>query len=152
MMAAPKTPDAAAQQFFQLFMSNQFAACFELFSKASQQVFLDWTLKFIYKQHPQAAEAAQLGPKEIRIMFKKNEAALIQSFWKHFYFQSGAGELYQFGYFHPYQAEGSQANVEVRMEYPNGQKGQVQLIMVKEGGGWKFGYIESGLSFETTLP
>lgn len=140
-------PHQAVNQFFSLFMSNQFSASFEVFSKHSQQFFIAWTLKKLQEKHPAACEAAQLGEKEIRLMFKRNETQLVQTFWKHFYFTSGAGELYQFGWFDTSEVAGGTASVPVRLEYPNGQRGSVTLTAVKEGSVWKFGYIESGLDW-----
>ncbi|MCS6267437.1 MAG: hypothetical protein H2174_07705 [Vampirovibrio sp.] len=144
---AAMPPEKAAQQFFQLFMSNQFAPSFECFSKKSQNHFLEWSFNHLKAQHPKAIEASELSTKEVHIMFKRNDPSLIQSFWKHFYFNSGAGEIYQFGYFEPDTITGNEATVAVRLEYPNGQKGSTKLTMVKEGGQWKFGYLESGLDF-----
>jgi hypothetical protein len=140
-------PHEAAKQFFQLFMSNQFGLSFQCFTKKSKQVFCQWAYDHLKKQHPKAVEASGIGLKEVGIMFKNNDPSLIQSFWKHFYFSSGAGELYQFGYFEPETESGNEATARIRLEYPNGQKGKVLLKMFKEGGKWHFGYIESGLDF-----
>jgi hypothetical protein len=141
------TPELAAQKFFQLFMSNQFAESYDCFTKKSQLVFIDWAFKHLKAQHPKAVEESGLGPKEVGIMFKRNDQSLVQSFWKHFYFASGAGELYQFGYFELIDTQGNTADVNVRLEYPNGQAGSVKLKMQKERNAWRFAYIESGLEF-----
>lgn len=140
-------PDVVANQFFKTFMANRFNDCFRMFSKKSQDVFLKWTLDYIYSQHPEAAKSAGLTEKEIRIMFSRNDTSLMKSFWKQFYMCSGALEIYRFGYFALAGTQGNQATVAVNLQYPDGRKGQVKLTMVKEGRDWKFAYVESGLKF-----
>lgn len=147
MIVKGMDPHTAVNQFFSLFMGNEFATSFEVLSKHSQDVFINWTLQKLMAKHPVACQESGIGPKEIRLMFKRNDTILVQTFWKHFYFTSGAGELYQFGWFDTSTDQGATATVPVRLEYPNGQRGQVELQAIKEGGIWKFGYIESGLDW-----
>jgi hypothetical protein len=141
------TPDVTANTFFKIFMANQFNDCFEMFSKHSQGVFLDWTLKFIYAQHPEAAKSADLTTKEVRILFQRNDTSLMKSFWKQFYFCSGALEIYRFGYFSLASMSGNEALVNINLQYPDGRSGSLQVKMLKEGKHWRFGYMESGLRF-----
>lgn len=140
------TPDVEANQFFKKLMANELPTCFELFSKASQQYFMEWSLKDLFERHPHAAQTAKMTTKEIKLMFKRNEATLVQSFWKRFYFNSGALEIFRFGYFSTESQQGNEAVVLVRLEYPNGQKGEVRIKMLKEKT-WKLAYMESGLDF-----
>jgi hypothetical protein len=139
-------PDAIANHFFKSFMSNQFNVCWSLFSKHSQTTFLDWTLKDIYQRHPQAAEIAELGLPEVRLMFDNNDQSLMKTFWKRFYYNCNAYEIYRFGYFHLEANDGKTAVVRIDMQYPDGRTQELKLTMLNERG-WKFGYLESGLAF-----
>jgi hypothetical protein len=78
-------------------------------------------------------------------MFRTNEQSLVHTFWKAFYFSSGSQELYQFGSYSVKSNDGSKAIVHADITYPNGQRGEVDLTMIKEGNAWKYGYIESGM-------
>lgn len=140
-------PEQVADYFFKCFMANQCHVCWNLFSQASQQAFLDWTVKDVYQRHPAAAEAAKLGPPEIRLMFEKNDPSLIKSFWKRFFFKSGANEIFRYGYYKALDNNEQVATVQVDLIYPDGRTAQVQFKMLMERTGWKFGYVESGLPF-----
>jgi hypothetical protein len=145
-MAADKTPpDIACNNFYKTFMANRFGDCFNMFSKHTQKAALEWTLKDIYARHPEAAKEAQLTTKEIQIMFKRSDPSLLKSFWKHFYQNSGTLEIFRYGYFSLQEKTGNAAIVGVKLVYPNGQQANIKLKMFKEGGQWRFGYLESGL-------
>ena len=126
-------------------MSNQFNQCFQLFSKTSQDIFLKWTLDDLLARHGDAVKQAKLGPPEVKLMFERNDPSLMKTFWKHFYMNSGALEIYRFGYFNPGPVNGKFGTVHVNLKYPDGRSGSVDLTMLKEGALWKFGYLESGL-------
>lgn len=138
--------DAAtvANQFFKVLMSNQCQVAWSLFSKATQKHFLEWTLKDIYARTPEAAESAQLGISEIKLMFERNDLSLTKNFWKHFLFASNSLEIYRYGYFSIDTESGGAASVLVELRYPDGKISQMKLQMVKEKF-WRLGFYESGL-------
>lgn len=142
------TPDEAFKRFLNTFMSNNFGQAFDMFSKKSRDYFLDYTYKLLEKRNKEAVEVSGIGTKEVHMMFRSNEKTLIHTFWKTFYFNSGTQELYQYGQYSVKEMQGNKAIVSVRLQYPNGQTGSVDIQMFKEGSDWKYGYIESGLSLE----
>jgi hypothetical protein len=71
---------------------------------------------------------------------------LIIRFWRRFFRQSRAGEFARYAYYETIENQGKTATVEARINYENGQEQRVHLTMVNEGG-WKLGYLESGLGF-----
>jgi hypothetical protein len=140
------TPHESFQTFLQKFMSNQFGVAFEMFSTQSKTEFLNYTFDLLKQRYPDAIRISGIGLKEVEMMFKQNEKSLIHSFWKNFYFNSGSQELYQFGAFETNGIQGNKATVHCVLTYPNGQEGEVDITMIKEGASWKYGYIESGLT------
>lgn len=136
-----------ARSFFHLLMQNQCNQCWKIFSKKSQDVFLKWTLKDIYSKNKQAAEYAQLGTSEVRLLFENNDSSLMKSFWRRFFFVSGSNEFFRFGYFNTAKTEGGKAVVEILCKFPDGRIKKSQILMIQKGKEWKFGYIESGLPF-----
>jgi hypothetical protein len=140
------SPHESFQKFLSTFMSNQFGMAFTQFSNASKTHFLDYTFNLLKERNPDAIRVSGIGNKEVEMMFKQNEKSLIHSFWKNFYFNSGSQELYQFGAFTTKSISGNQAIVHCELTYPNGQTGEVDITMVKEGNSWKYGYIESGFT------
>ncbi|MFN8614686.1 MAG: hypothetical protein U0003_02090 [Vampirovibrionales bacterium] len=140
-------PQRAARLFFHSLMQNQCHLSWKLFSKKSQDVFLKWTIEDIYARNKQAAEFAKLGLTEVRLMFENNDTGIMKSFWKRFFFASNAGNLYRFGYFNLGKEEAHRAVVEVLMKFPDGRTATTPLMMFKEKGSWKLGYVESGLPF-----
>lgn len=145
-MKKPTEPHEIARYFFQCLMQNQLQVCWSLFSKKSQQEFLNWTLQDLYAQSGNAAKAAQLGIPEIKLMFETNTIDLIIRFWRRFVRQSRAVEFARYAYYETLEYKGKTAIVEARINYENGQEQRVHLTMVNEGG-WKLGYLESGLGF-----
>lgn len=146
-MSNNEEPNRAARFFFHSLMQNQCHVSWKLFTKKSQDVFLKWTIEDVYDKNRKAAEFAQLGLTEIRLMFENNDTGLMKSFWKRFFFASNSGTLYRFGYFNLAKEEGNRAVVEVLMKFPDGRTATTPLMMFKEKGGWKLGYVESGLPF-----
>lgn len=146
MVKAEPGPEVVANQFYKDFMANKFSDCFDRFTKFSQEKVLDWTLNDIYARHKEAAEAAKLTKKEIRIMFKRNDPSLLKSFWKYFYQRSGTLEIFRYGYFSLLDNDGKKATVQVKLVYPNGQQALVKMQLFKQGS-WKLGYFESNLPF-----
>lgn len=128
-------------------MQNQCQACWQLFSDKSQKEFISWTLKDLYEQYPKAAQAAKLGPPEIKLMFETNNLDLVIRFWRRFVRQSNAVYFHRYGYFELGASDGKTASVDVRLDYENGREDRVTLTMVNERGGWRLGYLESGLPF-----
>lgn len=145
-MRKPTLPHEIARHFFQSLMQNQLQVCWGLFSKKSQNEFINWTLNDLYTQSPNAAKAAQLGPPEIKLMFETNTVDLIIRFWRRFVRQSRAPEFARYAYFDTIENRGKVAIVEARINYENGQEQKVNLTMVHEAGGWKLGYLESGFT------
>ncbi|MDX2086025.1 MAG: hypothetical protein SFZ03_11635 [Candidatus Melainabacteria bacterium] len=141
------TPDRYAYNFYKSFMSNQFALCWTLFTKKTQQHFLEWTLNDVYKRHPQAAQAAKLGIPEIKLMFERNDPSLMKSFWKRFYYSSSAYDIYRYGYYETVGIEGKTATIRITLHLPDGRKPAVDVQFMKEGNTWKFAYVESKLPF-----
>ena len=139
-------PHEVARQFFQALVQNQLQISWGLFSKKTQQEFLNWTLQDLYAQSGNAAKTAQLGIPEVKLMFETNTVDLVIRFWRRFVRQSRAGEFARYGYFDTIEYNGKTARVEARINFENGQETRVQLTMVDEGG-WKLGYLESGLTF-----
>jgi hypothetical protein len=139
------THDVACNQFYKIIMAERLPEAFRLFSSHTQNTFIEWTLADIFKRNAQAAEQAGLTAKEVRLMILSNNMSVRKSFWRHYAGISGTHEIYRFGYFSPGPIEGNQGDVHVNLVYPDGRKGKVTLKMIKEGGQWRFGYIESGL-------
>jgi IS5 family transposase len=139
------THDVACNQFFKILMAEKLPEAFKLFSKHTQDIFLQWSLDYTYQRNPDAAKQAELTLKEIRVMFLSNHLSIRKSFWRHYAGISGALEIFRFGYFSPGPVVGNVGEVHVNLQYPDGRKGKVSLKMIKEGGQWRFGYIESGL-------
>lgn len=136
-------PHDVAKYFFQALMQNQCGVCWGLFSDATQREFINWTLRDIYEQNPNAAKAAKLGAPEVKLMFESNNLDLILRFWRRFGQYSRAVEFARYGYFSTLENRGRQATVEARLIYPNGQEKIIPLTMLNERGGWRFGYVES---------
>ncbi|MEB3246213.1 MAG: hypothetical protein VKJ06_09565 [Vampirovibrionales bacterium] len=138
-----------ANNFFKTFMNNQCHICWGMFTKVSQERFLAWCVDDLYKKHPQAVEASQIGPKEVRLLLERNDQLMIKSFWKRFFALCGANEIYRYGYFAPDLERSSEKEtmVNIRLKLPDGRQGVIPLRMIKERGDWKMGYIESELPF-----
>lgn len=141
------TPDQTAKYFFQSLMQNQCHICWGLFSAASQKVFLEWSMKDIYKRNPQAAKAANLGPSEVRLLFENNDISQMKTFWKYFFYKSNSNDFFRFGYFKTRNIKGNRAGVDVVCQYPDGRRATAEFLFVKEKGVWKFAYIEANLPF-----
>jgi hypothetical protein len=146
-MSRAQQPHDVARHFFQTLMQSQCHVCWNLFSNKTQSEFIKWTLRDIYTRNQQAAQTAKLGPAEIKIMFETNDMSLMRSFWRRFLQQSRAVEFLRFGYFKTVEVSGRQANVEANLVYPDGTNNTIVLKMYNERGGWKFGYLESGMTF-----
>ncbi|XVJ51635.1 MAG: hypothetical protein HEQ32_05990 [Vampirovibrio sp.] len=142
MMASPEED---FKRFLNTFMNNQFGEAFDMFSKETRDYFLKYTFDLLTKRNKEAVETSGIGLKEVHMMFRMNEKTLIHTFWKTFYFSSGTQELYQFGSYALSGIQGDKAAISCRLQYPNGQQGEVDICMVKEGTAWKYGYIESGM-------
>ncbi|MFN7310728.1 MAG: hypothetical protein ACK5T0_05085 [Vampirovibrionales bacterium] len=140
------TPEDGFKKFLNTFMSNDFGAAFDCFSKESRDFFLAYTYEVLKKRNPEAVEVSGIGLKEVQMMFRMNEKTLVHTFWKTFYFSSGTQELYQFGSYSLKAMQGDKAIVDCVLQYPNGQQGQVDICMVKEGTVWKYGFVESGMT------
>ncbi|MGE0201881.1 MAG: hypothetical protein AB7P76_13065 [Candidatus Melainabacteria bacterium] len=140
-------PDAMAKQFFQSLAQYQFPVCWNLFSSKTQQTFLEWSLQRIYQRHEKAARESKMGLPEVKFMFETNDQSLIQLFWRHFVRKCGAEEICRYGYFEVSELSGGTARVEIRLVYPDGSQKRLFITMVKNRGGWKFGYTESGFPF-----
>ncbi len=141
------TPDQTAKYFFHSLMQNQCHICWGLFSKKSQERFLKWSMDDIYNRHGEAAKSAKLGPAEVRLLFENNDASLMKSFWKYFFFKSNSNDFFRFGYFKTRSTKGNRAGVDVMCQYPDGRRAKAEFLFLKEKGMWKFAYIESGLPF-----
>jgi hypothetical protein len=146
-MNKPTLPHEIAKHFFQSLIQNQLQVCWGLFSKRSQNTFINWTLNDLYTQSPNAAKAAELGPPEIKLMFETNTVDLVIRFWRRFVRESRAVQYARYAYFTTTETQGKTAIVEARFNYENGQEHRVNLTMVHEAGSWKLGYLESGLNF-----
>jgi len=146
-MSKQQEPHNVARYFFQALMQNRCDVCWGLFSEKTQREFINWTLKDMYEHHPEAAKASKLGPPEVKLMFETNNLDLVIRFWRRFVRQSQAVKFHRFGYFSTLENRGRQAVVEARLVYDNGQEQKVNLMMVVERNGWRFGYLESGLGF-----
>ncbi len=144
-MKAP--PDKVANYFFRSLMHNQCHICWSLFSKRSQDEFLKWTLNDIYERHPEAARQAKIGPAEVKLLFENNDVSLMKTFWKRFFFSSGANEFFRFGYYATVDNTGSQSTVRVLCKFPDGRSTQTDLLLLNERGNWKLGYVEASLPF-----
>jgi len=140
-------PDQAARRFFASLMESQCHICWGFFSTASQNKFAEWALQDIYRRNPEAAKAAELGIKEIKLLFERNDSMLIKFFWRRFFNASGANELFRLGYFSVDSIKGNKAIVKVVLKYANGQVREVGLPMSNERGGWKLAYVEHDLPF-----
>jgi hypothetical protein len=144
-MKAPA--EQVAKHFFQSLMHNQCHICWGLFSKKSQDLFIKWTLKDIYRRHGEAAQVSRIGPPEVRLLFENNDASLMKSFWKKFFFESGANEFFRYGYFNATDNHRSKTTVQILCIFPDGRRQTTDLLMVNERGGWKLAYMETGLPF-----
>ncbi len=140
-------PDQAARRFYAALMESQCHISWSFFSTASQNKFAEWALQDLYNRNNEAAQAAQLTAKEIKLMFERNDTMLLKFFWRRFFFSSGANELYRLGYFSIDSSKGKKAIVKVTLKYPNGQVKEIGLPMVHERGGWKLAYVENNLPF-----
>lgn len=140
-------PHDVARYFFQALLQSQVHTCWGLFSEHSQKEFVHWTLKDIYQQNTKAAEAAKLGPPEVKLMFETNNLDLVLRFWRRFVRQSQAAQFARYGYFSTLAVQGKTATVEAHLVFKNGQEKRVNLTMVKERGGWRLGYLESKMPF-----
>jgi hypothetical protein len=140
-------PHECARQFFASIMESQCHVSWALFSDASQQKFSEWTLAEIYGRNKESAEAANMGLPEIVLMFEANDSQILKYFWRRFFFSSGAGEIFRFGYFSTYQVMPDKAVVKVALKYPNGQNKEIGLPMVKNRGTWCLAYVEHNLPF-----
>lgn len=140
-------PDQAARRFYASLMESQCHLSWELFSNASQKKFAEWVLQDLYSRNKDAASAADLGLKEIRLMFERNDPMLMKFFWRRFFFSSGANEIYRLGYFSLDSVKGKKAVVRVTLKYPNGQVREIGLPMVEERGQWCLAYVENDLPF-----
>ncbi len=139
--------DETTKYFFQSLMHNQCHVCWGLFSKSTQSAFLKWTIDDIYSRHRNAAEFAKLGPAEVKLLFENNDASLMKTFWKRFFFNSNANEFFRFGYYTVKESDGRRAVVEIRCQYDDGRSRATDVLLFQERGGWKLGYVESNLPF-----
>ncbi|WP_303673606.1 hypothetical protein [Vampirovibrio chlorellavorus] len=140
-------PHEVARYFFQTLLQSQVQVCWGLFTDHSQKEFVQWTMKDIYQQNPKAAQAAKLGPPEVKLMFETNNLDLVLRFWRRFVRQSQAAQFARYGYFSTLSIQGKTATVEAHLVFPNGQEQRVNLIMVNERGDWRLGYLESNMPF-----
>lgn len=140
-------PHEAARYFYQSLLQSQVHVCWGLFSDKSQKEFIKWTLKDLYQQNERAAKAAKLGPPEVKLMFETNNLDLVMRFWRRFVRQSQAAMFGRYGYYETLENNGKTAKVEAKLIYDNGQEQRHNLVMVNERGGWRFGYLESGMPF-----
>ena len=140
-------PHEGARQFFSSIMDSQCHISWALFSKASQKNFSEWALHEIYTRNKESAVEANIGIDEIKLMFENNDSQILKYFWRRFFFSSGAGEIFRFGYFSTVQIQGNQSIVKVTLQYPNGQTREIGLPMVKEAGVWCMAYVEHNLPF-----
>lgn len=140
-------PHEAARYFYQSLLQSQVHVCWGLFSDKSQKEFIKWTLKDLYQQNERAAKAAKLGPPEVKLMFETNNLDLVMRFWRRFVRQSQAAMFGRYGYYETLENNGRTAKVEAKLIYDNGQEQRHNLVMVNERGGWRFGYLESGMPF-----
>ncbi|WP_373531119.1 hypothetical protein [Vampirovibrio sp.] len=140
-------PHEVARYFYQTLAQSQVQVCWGLFSELSQKEFISWTLKDIYEQNPKAAQAAKLGPAEIKLMFETNNLDLVMRFWRKFVRQSQAAQFARFGYYKTLEVTGKIATIEAQLVFDNGQEQRVNLTMVQERGGWRLGYLESKMPF-----
>ena len=139
------SPDQVIRYFFSSLGQWQFPTCWRLFSTYSQQHFMKWTLDEVYKRHQKAASSVKLGLPEIKFMFEDpNEESLIKIFWQRFAIQCRAKEFIHFGYFEVESTDGKTAQVRSDLRHPDGRVVSLMLTMVREQGGWRFGYLESG--------
>lgn len=140
-------PDQAARRFFSALMESQCNVTWSYFSTPSQNKFAEWMLKEVYDRNPQAAKAADLGVKEVKILFENNDSMVMKFFWRRFFFASAAHEIFRLGYFSTDSITGKKAIVRVKLKYPNGQTRDIGLPMILERGGWKLAYVEHNLPF-----
>jgi hypothetical protein len=140
-------PHDAIRQFFQGLTQGQFSFCWSHFSDSTQKEFIKWTLSDLQQKHPEAIEKARLGPPEIKLMFETNHMDLITSFWRRFFRYSRAAEFARYAYYETIENNGKQATVQANLIYDNGQAVKINLLMKYERNGWRFAYLESGLSF-----
>lgn len=144
---APKVPpDKILYQFYHSLLQSQCHVSWSLFSKQTQNQFAQWFLEELQRRNPNAVNAAQLGVKEVKIMFGNNDSMVMKFFWRRFFFSSGANEFARFGYFSTDEIQGNQAFVRATVRLPNGQVREFRLPMVNEKG-WKYAYVENNLPF-----
>lgn len=146
-MAVKMEPEQVTKYFFQSLMHNQCHVCWSLFSKKTQDEFLKWTIQDIYQRHSEAAKAATIGVPEVRLLFENNDASLMKSFWKRFFFSSNANDFFRYGYPRTREKKGRHATVEYVFQYPDGRTAKADVEMVHERNGWKIAYVESKLPF-----
>jgi hypothetical protein len=142
-----KPPHEKAKDFFFAMMDNRCQQSWSSFSTPSQNYFADWTLNQLAHKNKMAVQQAALTLKEVRLMFEGNDPSLMKYFWKHFFINSGAGEIYRFGTFGCEWIKGKNAMVRVSLKYPNGKHRDIGLPMIKERTGWKLAYVENKLPF-----
>ncbi|MBY0405382.1 MAG: hypothetical protein K2X66_15890 [Cyanobacteria bacterium] len=146
-MAKITPPEHVIDQFFKALMHNQCHVCWGHFSMRTQNEFLHWTLNDIYARHAKAAQVAALAIPEVKMLFENNDATIMKTFWKRFFYSSSANEFFRFATYETLQSDKKNAVVRANLQYPNGQQTHVDLSLVFEKGGWKFAYVESSLPF-----
>ncbi len=142
------THDLVLKSFFNALMDNAFDMAWKQFSKKSQTLFLEWTLKDLFERHKEACEFAELTTKEVNLLLEMNDFNTTKHFWKKFYFSCNVFEIFRFGTFNQGAIQGSEATVLIDLLFPDGRTAQIPFKMVNESGGWKVGYVESGFPFE----
>ena len=140
------SPDQVLYQFYASLLQSQCNVSWNLFSKATRNKFAEWFLEELKRRNPDAVSAADLGLKEVMIMFGNNDSLVMKFFWRRFFFASGANEFARFGYFDVDSIEGKKAFVKATVRLPNGQVREFRLPLVNEGG-WKYAYVENNLPF-----
>ena len=128
-------------------MESQCQNSWIIFSEASRKKFTQWTLEEIYTRNNDSAIIANLGISEVELMFENNDSQIMKYFWRRFFFASGTGEIFRFGYFETVQITGNRAVVKVSLQYPNGQTNEIGLPMVHENNAWRLAYVEHNLPF-----
>lgn len=146
-MAKGPGPEQMADYFFKQLMHNQCHLCWTTFSEYSRQYAIRWTMEDIYQRHPNAARGAQLAAPEIKMLFDNNDTSIMKTFWKRFFFSSGANDFFHFGTYETVENDGKKATVRINLGYPNGHRAHVDVAMLNERGGWKLAYFEAELPF-----
>ena len=145
-MSKGATPDQMADYFFKKLMQNQCQICWSVFSEYSKQYAIKWTMEDIYQRHPKAASSAQIAPPEIKMLFENNDTSVMKSFWKRFFYSSGANDFFHFGTYETIANDNKKATVRINLAYPNGHRAHMDVPMVNERG-WKLAYFEGQLPF-----